>query len=198
MAKNNIEVKRMRVYPFVIGALALVLVIFLAFTSILLAEAEEGNDYDTNDMGLSYGSAADAISPEHEPDLIRVAATNGEIGYVYKMDLDAAERAATTLEEADQIMEEFFDTMSDPFHEALDELIDDPINQDVAEDLLFEMFDSGIEEAAESLAENTDLSEQSAELALSEAYMEAMLESGTSIPVYAVDGQTVIGEFIVG
>jgi len=46
--------------------------------------------YETNAAGETYGSAADATSPENEPDLIRAQATNGKTGYVKKVDLDAA------------------------------------------------------------------------------------------------------------
>ena len=47
-------------------------------------------NYSKNSIGLSYGSALSAVSPENEPDLILVVATNGLEGYVYKSDLDAA------------------------------------------------------------------------------------------------------------
>lgn len=47
-------------------------------------------NFKLNDSGLSYGSALYATSPENEPDLILVVATNGLEGYVYKSDLDAA------------------------------------------------------------------------------------------------------------
>lgn len=46
--------------------------------------------YQVNADGLSYGSAADATSPATEPDLIRVEASNGLVGYVIKTELDAA------------------------------------------------------------------------------------------------------------
>lgn len=46
--------------------------------------------YPKNESGLTYGSAAQAISPDTEPDLVLVVATNGEQGYVYKKDLDMA------------------------------------------------------------------------------------------------------------
>lgn len=45
-------------------------------------------EYPKNDSGLTYGSAADAISPETEPDLILVQATNGKVGYAFKKDID--------------------------------------------------------------------------------------------------------------
>lgn len=46
--------------------------------------------YPTNKAGLTYGSAAHAISPETEPDLILVETEDGQTGYVYKTELDAA------------------------------------------------------------------------------------------------------------
>ncbi|HIY64734.1 MAG TPA: hypothetical protein H9830_00480 [Candidatus Agrococcus pullicola] len=49
--------------------------------------------YSTNSEGLTYGSAADAPTPQSEPDLILVVATNGQEGYVLKEDLDAASGA---------------------------------------------------------------------------------------------------------
>ncbi|HET8928198.1 MAG TPA: hypothetical protein VFN24_10295 [Microbacterium sp.] len=49
--------------------------------------------YEENDAGYTYGSALDAISPETEPDLILVLATNGVEGYVFKTELDNASGA---------------------------------------------------------------------------------------------------------
>ena len=47
--------------------------------------------YERNAAGQTFGSAMEADSPEHEPDLIQVVATNGKTGYVFKADLDAAD-----------------------------------------------------------------------------------------------------------
>jgi hypothetical protein len=44
--------------------------------------------FPVNSAGLTYGSAADADSPENEPDLIFVLGTNGHDGYVRRSDLD--------------------------------------------------------------------------------------------------------------
>lgn len=44
-----------------------------------------------NDLGMTYGSGLDAVSPEDEPDLIRVLATNGKVGYAYRTDLEGPE-----------------------------------------------------------------------------------------------------------
>jgi hypothetical protein len=46
--------------------------------------------YATNESGLTYGSAADASSPDTEPDLIQAVAMDGQQGYVRKSDLDDA------------------------------------------------------------------------------------------------------------
>lgn len=48
-------------------------------------------EYPENSSGETYGSAAIAVSPETEPDLILVVATNGQTGYVKKVDLDSAQ-----------------------------------------------------------------------------------------------------------
>lgn len=53
----------------------------------------EGCSYATNDAGLTYGSLADAHSPETEPDLILVETIDGKTGYAYKKDLDEASGA---------------------------------------------------------------------------------------------------------
>lgn len=47
--------------------------------------------YETNALGLTYGSAAHAVSSESEPDLILVETADGATGYVYKADLDDAQ-----------------------------------------------------------------------------------------------------------
>jgi hypothetical protein len=44
--------------------------------------------YPKNAAGQTYGSAADAASPDEEPDLILVMAADGSTGYVLKADLD--------------------------------------------------------------------------------------------------------------
>lgn len=51
---------------------------------------EEAPTYDVNEQGETFGSLADSVSPDTEPDLIQAEATNGRIGYVKKVDLDEA------------------------------------------------------------------------------------------------------------
>ena len=47
--------------------------------------------YPTNSSGQTFGSLIDSNSPTNDPDLIKVEASNGKVGYVYKKDLDAAD-----------------------------------------------------------------------------------------------------------
>ena len=53
-------------------------------------ESVQAHKYEKNDSGLTFGSVVKANSPENEPDLILVVATNGLEGYVYKSDLETA------------------------------------------------------------------------------------------------------------
>ncbi|XAS65664.1 hypothetical protein ACOM2C_02495 [Pseudarthrobacter sp. So.54] len=45
-------------------------------------------EFARNAAGLTYGSAAKAVSPETEPDLIQAQGEGGVEGYVFKRDLD--------------------------------------------------------------------------------------------------------------
>lgn len=70
------------------------------------AVPKDAPTYPANSSGETYGSAADAVSPETEPDLIQAVATNGEVGYVRKADLDRAngtEASATFKSPADAL-----------------------------------------------------------------------------------------------
>lgn len=98
-------------------------------------------DYSVNETGLTYGSAAEAPSPDQEPDLIAAMATNGLVGYVRKSELDIANGSAAAAE-----------------------------------------FRSP-EEALAWQAEQDALAAHS--------------DEARTVPVYALDGVTVIGEFLI-
>lgn len=61
-------------------------------------------EYKVNDSGLTYGSSADAPSPDQEPDLIEAIGTNGKVGYVLRVDLYGEEPASP--EEAARLVSE--------------------------------------------------------------------------------------------
>ena len=58
------------------------------------AEPAQAPEYPRNEAGQTYGSGAEAISPETEPDLILVVDSTGHLGYVLKADLDAVNGTA--------------------------------------------------------------------------------------------------------
>jgi len=76
-----------------IGAVALMAALSFAFAVNANLKAPDGKvtAWPKNDLGVTYGSALDAVSHEDEPDLIRVEATNGKVGYAYRTDLEGPE-----------------------------------------------------------------------------------------------------------
>jgi hypothetical protein len=84
----------------VLAAVLVGLVVGGAIATVAVATASDGapaphnlvgTEWPKNARGQTYGSAADAKSPQDEPDLIRATATNGLTGYVLKTDLDGPE-----------------------------------------------------------------------------------------------------------
>lgn len=52
------------------------------------ASEEAVTAWPKNASGVTYGSGLKAVSPEDEPDLLCVEATNGKVGYAYRSDLE--------------------------------------------------------------------------------------------------------------
>jgi len=86
-----------RKYPLSMGVVALAAVLFVGYSAVAaqadLPPAPTGAPtiWPQNASGMTYGSGADAKSLEDEPDLICVQATNGEVGYAYRTDLEGTE-----------------------------------------------------------------------------------------------------------
>lgn len=55
---------------------------------LLVPADSEAQLWPRNDRGLAYGTPTETEKGYHEPDLIRVGATNGRDGYAYRTDLD--------------------------------------------------------------------------------------------------------------
>lgn len=80
--------KRISVISFVVGILISVSAISVfASQGYLNRSYEEPTVYAVNEHGLTYGSAAHAVSVETEPDLISAVGKDGTKGYVYSKDL---------------------------------------------------------------------------------------------------------------
>jgi len=91
-----------------VGIVALAAALFAAY-SVMVASADltpapSGTPtvWPQNDSGVTYGSGLDAASHEDEPDLIRVQATNGKVGYAYRTDLEGPEPSSPAAAVAQQ------------------------------------------------------------------------------------------------
>jgi hypothetical protein len=91
--------KKTVVVSFLVGSIISLSVIpVLASSGYLNRSLEKPPVYSVNEYGLTYGSAAKAVSRETEPDLISAVGIDGTKGYVYAKDLD--EKMPKTPEEA--------------------------------------------------------------------------------------------------
>lgn len=72
------------------GVAAALAVTAFVVVNVGTGAAEPTHTYEYNEMGQTFGSAAKALSPDQEPDLISAMATNGRTGYLSKADYDAA------------------------------------------------------------------------------------------------------------
>lgn len=209
----NIKKKGVLVTAFsIIIAVALLSTIVLYSNTI--ANAEDSKEYPVNENGLTYGSAANAGDPDREPDLILVAATNGEEGYVYKEDLDAASGMTETPEEAVRLTENRMKQEKEVFAAILAqelEAYDLTISPEKMEEIYVSMAAQEIGDAtdlllsasAESNTSKTQqrgapFSEAHCESLLINSYPSALTELKTPIPVYKKDGVTEVGVFLVG
>lgn len=153
----------------------------------------------TGEDGLTYGYAA-SFDYGHEPDYIKAIATNGKEGYVKKTELLAAEHQATTPEEALRISKEHDDALLAAFTDELGKVIGcDRIDSKSASELLSaKLSDPSISpDEAEATPFAIDGKQISSEQ-VDQALANAAISISTPIPVYAEDGTTIIGEFLVG
>jgi hypothetical protein len=192
-----------------ISAILVAVVFYFAFFTPTPVNADSVIVYDFNESGLSYGSAVEASLPEFEPDLISAYATNGSIGYVYKSDLEKAQSpySPKNPEEAILLMENRFMAASLSFIYSVESQtgLKPSAEVSVVNASLTTIFEAyGGEAPFESLTETErsiiiNLLPQgvnTTEIA-STAYNAACAANDQSIPVYASDGRTIIGEFVV-
>ena len=157
-----------------------------------------------NDNGQSYGTFAAAGGLGGDlPDLISVQATNGEFGYITREDFHSSSREAHSPAEAMEIMTGYQRNTADGFCEYVLADTGVGIDRDAFYDLLGELgcwWNGWAELTAQQQAAVVSMlpeGHQSTVLA-SAAYSNAIKSNDVKIPVYAQDGTTVIGEFIVG
>ena len=163
--------------------------------------------YKVNEYGQTYGSLDDSPSWNHLPDLIVVLATNGRVGYITKEDFLASQRMAEDPEHALRIMDEYYLNAATGFADYV--LCHTGAQVDIgAAKILFKRinsFDRGAYDFYALSPENQAALLRllpddpfRAEAVAASAYEAALQANNTILPVYDVDGHTIIGEFIVG
>jgi hypothetical protein len=162
--------------------------------------------YPTNDSGQTYGTFAEAGGLNGDlPDLILVVATNGETGYITKESFIITSRAASNPAEADIIMGEYRQNSARAFCDYVYQESGIEIDSNELLGLLEIGVDIGLGNPWTSLAEHQKITVvnllpegyQSTDFA-QKAWDFAARANSITIPVYANDGITIIGEFIVG
>ncbi|GAA4623993.1 hypothetical protein [Cellulomonas oligotrophica] len=195
-------------------AVAAVGVVAVAGAGLALGTSVAGADdptdqYGTNQAGLTYGSLFDSTSPDHEPDLIRVLATNGREGYAYQRDLNPPELEPANPEEAGELQDArdqkaaaaFVDALADELNTRLATTPDDAVDAyRAAVDASHARSDNRVQDTLATtltaLGADEDDAQQTA--AIDDALQAAAEAVQREIPVYESDGTTQIGVFISG
>ena len=156
-----------------------------------------------NADGLTYGSAAEAKTPEEEPDLIAVEATNGKIGYVFKTDLEYAEGDyISNPDEAIAYTEKRDANASEAFSNYINKKLGTNIKMNI---LQYEKIKNDFEVkciSGEKIMSDLGINVMkvksvNTDEVLKEALLEAQEANTETINVYEKDGKTKIGVFIV-
>jgi len=185
--------------------IAVVIVGVAGFLIVNIAHANDhSSKYSVNSEGLTYGSAADATSPETEPDLVLVQATNGKTGYAYSSDLRAASGEAANPEEAVQLMKDRSLRATNAFVSSIKDQtgIDISTSKSNVKNALDTIIQEDVPFSSLTSTEQTTLKKalpsNIANDVVASAWEKACEANQSSVPVYDKDGKTVIGEFIVG
>lgn len=176
-----------------------VLALFITTASADNTPGAEPAIIKTSHDGATYGYAS-AFDYGYEPDYIKAIATNGKEGYVKKSDLHNAEQQAGSPEEAIRLTRKHDDALLAAFTTELTDLAGgEQIDTSIASELLSAELKDPLSPSTETESASLATSEnQFTNEELDQALLQAMESISTSIPVYAEDGMTVIGEFLVG
>lgn len=182
-------------------AIALLGATVIALSFSVNSNANSIYETGVNEDGLTYGSAASALTPEEEPDLIQVEATNGKTGYVLKKELSIAEgdyvdnptEAIEYMKEKNRkSAEAFTNYMREVLRENI--ILDEEQYQEAKESFYLNgesvqevLLQIGIDPSGNNVSEEE----------LRNAFNEADNANAQSINVYEKDGKTKIGVFII-
>lgn len=155
-----------------------------------------------NDRGQTYGIMADGLNAEKSLDLITAVATNGQEGYVTRDDLDRASGgAADSPEDAVLQMNRMDKRAEAAIASSLGLGQQDPRSggdrefvSKLWQDIKQKGFDEAIKDQRNSRSDLVGAANLDAES------MRSLINDAlsVSIPVYSADGETVVGEFVVG
>jgi len=185
-------------------------------SSVATAGEPKGN-YPTNANGDTYGSAVEALTPDLEPDLVRVIATNGRQGYVYGRDLDPPELQPANPAEAVAMQDERDTVAARALVGVLNDQLDLELAPSDADALAaYRSFDRAARAGVASGSLDGDAAQMLARTlgggfgaaveadpgrvarALRSGLEASVVAVRREVPVYQADGQTRIGTFDVG
>jgi len=161
--------------------------------------------YPVNESGQTYGTLVDAESIGELPDLILAEATNGKTGCIYRTDFVETSRQARNPQEAAVFMEEYRQAEATAFNEYIQKKTGANVNARAVNAVFDDMksacyfgcdWASLTREQQTAITNLLPVNNRSADIARG-AYTAATEANYVSVPVYALDGKTVIGELIV-
>jgi hypothetical protein len=192
-------------------AFSLVGVIAYSTNSVASAGSEAPKDvgkqesaYPTNENNQTYGTLVDAESIGELPDLILADTTDGQTGYIYRTDYIETSRAAENPEEAEAIMNGYQQGAVKAFQECVIRNTGEGVDDKEFDALLTKIYttsgfgrnwDNLTKDQQEAMINLLPEKYRSSELA-QQAYGEAIGANDVRVPVYKLDGKTVIGELI--
>lgn len=165
---------------------------------------DEPIEFPVNENGYTYGVFTDSLI---EPNLIAAEASNGKQGYVFQKDLRNADPSSNVKnpEEATAYTKEQEARSSDALCAAFANAVGEGVVTREQSDMFKKLCYSGTEEdgyasfrsyreAADKAGLPTSLTEED----LTDIVDEAIRAIAYYIPVYESDGETVVGEFMIG
>ena len=166
--------------------------------------AELDSLYPVNNRGQTYGSFQDADSIGVLPELISVTATNGVHGYIYRDDYLVHDNEYVSKQEnqarMDKLREASIKALCDFFFTTTATKADDTVVNAaydiVTKDCMNPNWEQLTDQQKEALVELFPEKYRSQEVAQN-ALEAAMSVYTGAIPVYDIDGETIIGEFLM-
>jgi len=168
-------------------------------------EAAPLTAYPVNASGQTYGTFVDAEAIGELPDLILAEATNGQTGCIYKTDFIRTSRQASNPQEAAAFMKEYRQANVTAFNDYLQKKTGSKVDASAISAVFDDMDSAGYfgcdwasltSDQQTAITNLLPVNNRSVDIAKG-AYAAATQANYVSVPVYALDGQTAIGELIV-